>query len=195
MKTRHGFVSNSSSSSFVVALPKEEELNFANLAKNMFPGNDDLRGGFGTGYSMGVSTPEAVRSVLEQIKENGIANDETLTETVGNLRYGDCPEFLRELAKEEPDYETMVYGSKNYSHQRHNMSPEESRAAWAKYDEASSAWREKVIQALKEHAVVNNLVWYTLEYGDDSSFGAAMEHGGVFSDMVDRNMAIRISNH
>jgi hypothetical protein len=195
MKMRFGFVSNSSSSSFVIAMPKGEEVNFGTVAKALFPDNENLRGGFGNGYNEGVSTPEAVSLVLEQMLENGIADDDNLGQTVHSLSYGERPDFLNELAEEEPDYDTIVYGSKNWTSQNRNQTDEERREAWQRYDDANNAWREKVVAAMKAYADKNNVVWYVLEYGDDSSIGSTMEHGGVFNNMVHRGYAMRISNH
>jgi hypothetical protein len=171
--------------------PKGTEINEETVANHLFPGQDVERIGFGSGYGYGVSGSRAVERVATDLRFNGPSDNDAIFESINSLGYGDCPEFLRELAKEEPDYETFIYGSKDYR-VRNEMSREEQNARWDKYNKANDEWRKKVVEAIKK----KNCDVYIVEYSDnEGEENSAMEHGGVFDNLVDRDMAIRFSNH
>ena len=193
-KIRAGFVSNSSSSSFIIGLPNgditEEVLSDALFG----PVNDISDIGFGIGYDRGISADAALKCVFDDVKNTTPATVESLADTVHGLRYGSVPSFIREVAKDEPDYDMVVYGSKDYRVQR-ELSDEDRRNRWDHYSKLTAEWREKVAKLIIEHGEEKGVTWYVVEYSDDTSLGSTMEHGGVFDQMIKQGMCIRISNH
>lgn len=183
-KYRGGFVSNSSSSSFIIMADKGMDVTFENVAQMMFPDKDPSRIGF-SNYGDGISGIVAVGHVTRDMVEAGVADDGKLMENINSLNYGDFPVEFNDLKNEEPDYDkTVGYGSK--------LSDEERRKRWQEYDSLMNAWRKKVADRIR----ASGCDVYIVEYSDnDGQEMSTMEHGGVFDSMIYRGRAMRFSNH
>ena len=173
MKKRNGFVSNSSSSSFVISIPKGTELNADKLHEEIFGGTESQT--FGPEYdsTSPVTSWEIVHDMINQI-HNGDGTD-----------HG----FVHDLsAVIEPDY---------YSGDRPDMDKfrfKTTEGKWdydwkaydAAYQEARAREQSRHMQKFPNHD------FYVVEYGDDNSFGCEVEHGEALRD---RPNVLRINRH
>jgi len=153
MKTRIGFVSNSSSSSFVVAFP-EVPTSAEELCKIMFA--DEL---VHHGYEQGYPTIDIAQVVFHDIQEQKkTASKKIITEAIACGWYDGTPE--------------MPPG-KGYSDDK---SREE---AWEEFDKQWEAGAKTIAEKfIAEH---DGEAIYTFDYADnDGEYGAMMEHSGIF---------------
>ena len=178
MKIRNGFVSNSSSSSFVVIFPKEPK-NAEDVKKMLFkeeqyyydPWNEDKW-----------TTEEVAETVWEDIcnqnKNNFVRAKEILTGSISGANYEDFKHI------------------------------EDSHERWSAYSDARNIFAEKrlneffsikrirkeKLKKLKNETVqlTEDGVLYCFSYCDnDSSYSAALEHGDLFKNLKH----IEINNH
>lgn len=173
MKIRNGFVSNSSSSSFVVAFPhmpmSVEDLRqmlFGKETQYYSPYSEDT---YKTGYRVTITptwpTRQVAESVWEQISNQTVNNKEAIAD-----------------AARGGDFE----GTPEYDYHRDSC----DKAYWDDFyhqeDEAAEKWVDTFI---KEHA---DSAIYTFEFSDnEGSYGCALEHGNLFENLPH----IQVSRH
>lgn len=188
-KIRHGFVSNSSSSSFVITFPKDVEITTETVLEHVTMGSSPSSWD-GSNY---LTSEQAAEIVAKDMQEAGVATDATLKETLHCL--SDYPAYLTELADNRPDYEEVVYGSRDWNKQNHQMSLEERNAKWEEYDRLHGEWVELVIDKIKANSASSGCDIYVVEYDDGFTVGSIMEHGGTFDRAIHAGSVIRVSNH
>lgn len=171
MKRRHGFVSNSSSSSFIIALARKPET-VEELHSWMFPnGPESIQP-----YDTAISSQQAAEAAFRDIVE---ATPMTSEERVKNLDYGtvmakdgwDHPEFPK-----SPEFHRF-------------KTPETKREALKAYNAAHKAAAKKVASSMEKENP--DKLFFRLEYEDHDPFNCVMEHGDVFRNLTH----IRISLH
>lgn len=166
MKIRQGFVSNSSSSSFIVAFPKDMQITSEAVQNYLFPGQESI-----TAYDwIGTFTAKEIADqVTRDMREQTPNVDERITEALGGHIAG------------APSYEGFRVrraDGKGYDYD------------WNAYEKASSEHRASV--AAKITAEFEGMDVYTFEYSDnDGNFYCTMEHGGIFDNVPH----MRVSNH
>lgn len=168
MKIRNGFVSNSSSSSFVVAFPRKPLT--AKDVKEILFGKERY---FPTYYPRDdqdkvVSTTKIAKTVFNDI-ENQSPNDKK------SILEG---------------FEGWLDGAPSFPNTWGNDSPDVSRKKWDEYEKESIKYRNKCANKfIKEN---KNTFIYVFSYSDnDGNFYSTMEHGGIFDKLNHR----RISRH
>ena len=196
MKMRSGFVSNSSSSSFVVAIPKVidatkeiKDLMFfdagtevLDMKKLMFgdeeiaysPYDDNQQNPFDVDTIVGV-----VEKDMQDQKPNSIAK---IAEELSDYdeRYGD--NNVEDITDGVPEIPELDYDT--------NMSQEERNKFWSNRQKLSEKrgkiLAEKFIKANKGYDV------YVFSYADENGeLGSMMEHGDIFKNFKH----VRISHH
>lgn len=192
MKIRNGFVSNSSSSSFIIALPKngcktlgqlqdllfENDTQYVNIYADLFRGeyNEECRiYGWPVSEVAGIVLGDIQNSVCYTSKDVEILSD------IYSQGYTD--EY--KLAEEMTCRDLKV--DRNYVYR---LSQKEQDLFWEKEKEYILALsKETVGNFIENH---KNSCFYVVEYSDnDGELATAMEHGNLF----DRIPHLKISNH
>lgn len=166
-KIRAGFVSNSSSSSFVVAFPKDLEMTTEAVKKYLF--GDKKAIGY---YNYAITTEDAAERVLCDIKEQKPNRKKVLLEALDGWLHG------------SPDYEDFkVYKDVNKKH--------EYDVDWEAYEKAMDEYKVKVFEEFKKN-LPKGMNIYSFEYSDnDGEFFCTMEHGDIFENVPH----IKVSRH
>lgn len=172
MKIRSGFVSNSSSSSFVVAFKKVPE-SVEELQKLLFgKGKTYPKPYAGTDKEQGWTAEEVAYTVWEGIKHGHplLAEHVKNTFRVSGSMFGD-PKFT-------------------YSKKYHKLSEEQQQKQYGKHERKLEVFRNK---KSKEFLNANpGCTFYRFEYSDnDGTYYAALEHGNLFR----RLPHVRFSHH
>jgi hypothetical protein len=176
MKIRSGFVSNSSSSSFLVIFPREPK-SAEDVRTMLFDEIQTLYGEYDEFYPVS-QVAETVWSDICNQKKNDI---KTAKEELG---YGGC------------------YDSPNYSDFDHIKDWKERSAAYDSVNEIyadkkmkeffNPNFRKLKLKKINNEAIVDPGTLYIFQYSDnDGSYGAALEHGSLFNKLK----YIRISKH
>jgi len=167
MKTRKGFVSNSSSSSFIIGFEKKPKTP-EELQELMFPNEEQF---FHPYDECSYPVKKIAEYVFEDVSKARQLNKPSLREAL-NCGYIDGA----------PDYFTYTEGAK-YGTPKY-------QDAVKKHDEASAKFLEKLAQEIE--ATTKGLKLYNVNYSDnDGRLECALEHGDVFNNIYN----FRISCH
>ena len=180
MKIRHGFVSNSSSSSFIIIAPKNMEPTADNFHQAIWGTDEKLEfpAMYGGAYGdIPVDSKPIAEDIVRQIEE-GHQED----------GYGDESRKIMDLAAvieadDGPDMDDYIIppadGVKSSSYD------------WPAYEAAVDVANEKA--AAKMIAKYPDSDFYVVSYGDgEGSFNAAVEHGPALNDS---DKIIRYNHH
>jgi len=167
MKIRHGFVSNSSSSSFIVAFPHKPD-SLEELQKMLF-GDDKV---YPCPYHNKSWDTEAVAEVVWlDMQKKSPSTIEDMGEVVRAGWVDGHPEFDSFRRKSED-------------------SAGRGDIDWDAYNEASRCFAEKYAKQFSENHP--DTVFFSFEYADgDGNMETAMEHGTLFDNLPH----MRISHH
>lgn len=169
MKVRQGFVSNSSSSSFIVAFPKGMQPEVGAVHTYLFGADPTTVVAFGDG----VPSMDAAAAIARMMG-NQVPND-----------VKEIAEAMDDHMDDAPRYDDYVSW--------HEKDDDVRRGQWEAYENASREYREKYIKELTERWGIGTEVdVYTFEFSDnDGNFWATLEHGDTFSNVHH----VRVSNH
>jgi hypothetical protein len=175
VKVRHGFVSNSSSSSFIVAFPKRvEEMTVDELKYLLFKNESRVQG-----YEDSYPTSQIAETVYGNAlsKEpftNYYERESEMIEVVESGWYPGRPEFPMEIYKlENEDRHAMMEAARMIDHET-----------------AKVRLQRFVMDSFME--LETQPVYYVFEYSDnDGAYYSTLEHSGIF----DRLPNMVISHH
>ena len=162
MKIRNGFVSNSSSSSFIVAFDKTpstiqemKEILFGNEEWYENPYADLLN-------PAGFTTQQVAETVFTDLQREQPLSPENLVEEVKNGHFDGYPTYDWRLEKDE----TM----------------EQSRERWRRHDiKVSQAAKNLADKFIQDN---NGKVFFKFHYSDNNgTYETALEHGGLFDKL------------
>lgn len=179
MKFRNGFVSNSSSSSFIVEFKKVPKTK-KELQKILFGSRAEYHSPYCTDY---YSTEEVAEIVWNDIKMNGPATEDKVKEAFKG--YPEIPRYCTSLLElESPkvnDFKTGKKGKTGFD-----------EYDWDAFEEAYEEYWKQFHVLINWKAVKEQRV-FVFEYGDnDGALLSAMEHGDLFENAFNH---LRISHH
>lgn len=191
MKIRNGFVSNSSSSSFIIALDKPLKT-FAQVLDTFYPDGRDVSCDY---YDNTISSGDAAHMIFDQIKDKKPATKNELLDCV-NGGWWDGRQSRNYSELKPSDILRREYREK------HGFDIMDDKADKADKDKWTVLWRkewdkEQAIERQHSEEYLDGILktrkgkkFYIVHFGDEDGRGI-MEHGNAF-DNVD---CIHISNH
>lgn len=171
MKIRHGFVSNSSSSSFIIAIPRKPETK-EELHSWMFPGGQSSVDSYGDS----VSTAEIVNIAFRDFSS---ANPMTPDQISDELSSGSV-------------YESSFGDPKFPDYPRYSRDVSEAKQAkqWAEYEAKTKEVGEEFAKAVIDQRPDD--LFIMVDYSDnDGALYSTMEHAQIFQNLPH----VRISHH
>jgi hypothetical protein len=180
-----GFVSNSSSSSFIVAVPKNMELNVENVIFMLWPDVKDHNNLKFNYYSENsVNAIDVAIRVLDDLKlaEKDKNNEKMIKESLNGLYYKN--NILFKDVGSPPTITDDLY----------KLPVEEFKNILDKFEKDRDEFNSKIYDIFLKHNSDCDI--YVLNYSDNNGeFETIMEHGGIFDDMIKRGNALMINNH
>ncbi len=166
MKIRKGFVSNSSSSSFVVAFPKGFDPSDTAVKELLF--GDSQRVCY---YEYAVDADQAASIIASDMRGQAPNNNEAMIDALSGHLPG------------APDYDDFRI--------RDDSKPEwQWNCDWESYEKALNVFREKMMENMK--AEFGDADIYCFEYSDnDGHIYCTLEHGDTFAAVPH----LRVSKH
>ncbi len=168
MKIRSNFVSNSSSSSFILIFKKLPETK-GQLYDLMFPNGEEVVGH----WDYKVSTMSIVNEVFNDIEKEIDPTREELEVLLSSTQIEDEMSLFEETV---PEYDYHRWKEPNYWEDLKKQQ-----------DEVGKRHTDKLLEDNK------GKIFRVVEYEDHSELGSIIEHGDVFS--YGNLKAIRIGNH
>jgi len=191
VRIRNGFVSNSSSSSFIIFVDKKPRT--IKETQKLFLGDDaiypdpyyDPTSAYFKDIPAGYPAEEVAADIFEDLKDQKPMTIEELAEELGS---GYLPDDAPPLwYSSDVKHVKKVFGM--VEPQYEDFKKEDGEYDWQASQKASEDFQKKVAEKLiKEFP---NKEIYRLNYADDTSYGSALEHGTLF----DRVEHYRISQH
>jgi hypothetical protein len=185
MKIRNGFVSNSSSSSFVVAFPFKPEI-AEQVKELLWPHQDYLHNPWGSlnEYNDAVTTMQAAQAVLDQINNQEQDVKEALN---GWLRYAAPDSIYAQMIEHlQEDINELDWRDESTRTQRDEL--------YREIDELEEKLKDEIFDDLTMKAKVRfgkDFQFFTFEFEDHSTIGGLLEHGYTFDNLP----FVRISRH
>lgn len=175
-KIRMGFVSNSSSSSFVIAVPEGMEPTFKNLHRELY--NTDAEIEFPLEYGWHdnqVTSYNVVEAIRDKINQ-GVYDYETRSRVVDPIK--DLTDFVQSDSSGSSD---VYEGCRN---------PDGS-IDWDKFDSMYERELEDVVKQIKHRFPAHD--FYAVEFSDgDCTFECEVEHGPALRGLPN---VLRYSHH
>jgi len=193
MKLRNGFVSNSSSSSFIIGFDSKPR-NVEQLRKILFPNNEGVSYPFG-GHE-DVPAEIAAQKVWDQIKNQRPLSKSKLPEKLNSGWFSEKPEYCFDGPHRniEQEYRSLT-GKSIQDEDTPREWREKWNIAWHKHREE---YQKNCINAAKRLAreLLNGKFQgkklYVCSFSDnDGMYGAVLEHGGTFKEIPH----VQISHH
>lgn len=193
MKTRTGFVSNSSSSSFLLGLKKKPK-NSHELEYILFPDNTTPP----VWYDGETYAKEDISISVFNLLTDSMPISE-IVEFISSGYFEGFPEYRQTTPQSDilSDDFYKKYGYRIFE-EKEGQSKEEKKII-KKYNELHHEEYQNYLQTIKNAARTlwqkykdQELEWYTVSYSDnDGAFNSYMEHAGIFDNVSH----IRISHH
>lgn len=183
MKTRSGFVSNSSSSSFVVAFPRVPK-SAKEVQEMMFGDSPFLDNPYDEEKT---KTKDIAETVWGDIKPQKRWKEKFRNERI--------KETVRGISDDELNYNDFTIVPDPITEVEYNgkiivtARPRE-QVDWKRYGEACDVYAQRTVKALQKDW--NGKVIYVFSYGDnDGDYFSNLEHGEIFKNLPHK----QISNH
>lgn len=197
MKERNGFVSNSSSSSFIIGL-NHKKYDLKGLMLELYP---DLEGVHYEYSDDGdIDAMAATRAILSQIVDEKPIKTKKIVEAIGN---GYISEIYNKLEKSEKTdaytkyeqdfrYRTgkSIYNCQESHPKEHKEFMDLQQEYWKRRDEERTKLATEYWDKIK-HTFEGKHVFITSHSDNDGSFGGALEHGDTYRNIPH----ITISQH
>lgn len=170
MKIRNGFVSNSSSSSFIVGF-EQVPTSYEEVLAILFPGSTGEEPVNYYGESEGFTVGDVARQVWKDLQNDAkpLDSEKARVSVVRSGWFEGYPDF--------PDYEN-------------DASREDRQKVWADFDKEVDMAAQACWDRVKFKFGGKQL--FEFHYSDnDGSFGGIMEHGGTFDNVT----SLQISHH
>lgn len=189
MIVRQGFVSNSSSSSFIVAFPKKEEkLNHDELYDLMCP-NHDTRYNMDENYHL-------VDSWYQNEGDPKKSDEDVIERVYRDIGSVLTEDKILELLGRSFGYEAWEKFKNEYPKDFENLSKEKRKVICDTIQAKQEEWQKKqakpeyddlILEAEKKYGK-DNYVFYSFHYADEEGEGW-LEHSGIFYNLPSKTIS------